>query len=62
MLSEAEDAEGADDARDAQVIVVEALDPVLGSSIEVVAEHDVEIRTPGLRPGRFEPVEVKHAG
>ena len=62
MLFEAEDAEAADDARDAEVVVVEAADPVPGRAGEFGAGLDGEGRGSGVRPGRVEAVEVQHAG
>ena len=62
VLFETEDAQAADDARDSQVVVVEAFDPVLGCLVEVAAESDFEPWVAVLRPGWFEPVEVQHAG
>lgn len=69
---EPEHAQAADDARDAQVVVVEAPDPVPGRAGEVGAAHDLGARivvvvvVPGRwssRPGgQVEAVEVQHAG
>lgn len=68
---ETEHAQRADDARDAQVVVVEAADPVSGRSVEVRGPGDggemVGVSGPLLllrrrRPGGFEAVESEHAG
>lgn len=44
MHLEAENPQAADDAGDAQVVVVETSDPVLGSAVEVGAGDDFEVR------------------
>lgn len=66
-LFETEHAQRADDARDAQVVVVGAADPVSGRSVEVGGPGDggemvvVGVSGPLLllrrRPGGFEAVE-----
>ena len=60
VLAEAEDAQRAHDARDAQVVVAEARDPVVAVVVEAVAQQDLEVRVPRLRPRRLQPVEVQH--
>lgn len=63
MPVETEDAQAADHARDAQVVVVEARAPVSGGAGEVGPGEDLDRPggVPGVRGGG-EAVEVQHAG
>lgn len=59
---EAEDAQAAENARDPQVVVVEAADPVPGGEGEVGAGADGDVDRVFCGSGAFEAVEVQHAG